>query len=179
MSYPKCITVLLVDDEPSFLSSMQRYLRKEPFRLLTAESGAAALELLKVHDVSIVITDCRMPEMDGLTLLKKIRQEYPHIIPIMLTAVHDLDIAVRAINELGIYKFLLKPVDHESLMNKLRDILAFLDAKNDETIDFQDQLKNRDALLQAFERESPQLSKLDVEELKYFIDKTSYKLILP
>ncbi|MCE6982563.1 response regulator, partial [Pseudomonas frederiksbergensis] len=61
-------SVLLVDDEASILNSLRRLLRSQPYELLLAESGAQALEVLEQRPVSLVISDARMPNMDGATL---------------------------------------------------------------------------------------------------------------
>ena len=62
-------TILLVDDEPRIVSALQRLLRREGYRILTADSGAAALVILNQESVDIILSDLRMPEMDGFAFL--------------------------------------------------------------------------------------------------------------
>ena len=69
--------VLLVDDEESILNSLRRLLRGQPYELLLATSGAQALEIMEQHSIDLVMTDARMPNMDGATLLARIHQLYP------------------------------------------------------------------------------------------------------
>ena len=93
--------ILMVDDEPNVLKSFQRALRKEPYTLLTAQSGDEGLTLLEARDVSLVISDYNMPQMNGLEFLKAVKAQYPHILAIMLTGQAEIHIAVQAINEAG------------------------------------------------------------------------------
>jgi DNA-binding NtrC family response regulator len=116
-------TLLIVDDEPSFLNSVSRILRLEQYRILTADSGSNALELVRNNEISVVVSDYRMPGMDGLSLLRKIRLEQPHAVQIILTAVPDVHIAIEALNELGIFKFLLKPIQFESFKQTIKQAM--------------------------------------------------------
>ncbi len=147
-------TILVVDDEVDFLSSMRRSLRKEPYQVTTSDNGSAALQLLARHEISLVISDYKMPEMDGLILLKKIRLDYPHIITIMLTALSEVDIAMKAINDVGVYKFLMKPVEINSLKVTLRRALESLDLIV-ERDDLLQKIKRRDSVLNELERKHP------------------------
>ncbi|CAN1604016.1 protein of unknown function [Pseudomonas mediterranea] len=94
-------TVLLVDDEESILNSLRRLLRSQPYEILLADSGAKALEILKERPVDLVMTDARMPNMDGATLLAQIRKLYPSTLRILLTGYADVDMMTKAINEGG------------------------------------------------------------------------------
>jgi len=152
--------VLIVDDEIDFLSSINRALRKEPYQVLTAESGKAALRIMKEHDVDLVLSDYMMPEMDGLALIKRIQRDYPHILTIMLTALAELDIAMQAINEVGVYKFILKPVEINSLKITLIRALESLDLMT-EKMELWQKIKTRDAILQELERKHPGITKVE------------------
>jgi len=151
--------VLIVDDEVDFLSSMHRALRKEPYQTLSAENGPKALQVLGKHDVSLVLTDYMMPEMDGLTLIKRIRVDYPHILTIMLTALSQIDIAVKAINEAGVYKFLLKPVEINILRVTLRRTLESLDLMREKE-ELLEKIKTQEAILEELERKHPGITKV-------------------
>lgn len=124
MPVSKAITVLLVDDEANILNSLRRVLRKEPWTLLTAESGEQALELAEQHALDLVISDARMPGMDGATLLAEIQRRQPHCIRILLTGYADISTTVRAINEGRIYRYISKPWDDAELLMTLRQGLA-------------------------------------------------------
>ena len=117
-------TVLLVDDEESILNSLRRLLRSQPYEILLADSGAKALEILKERPVDLVMTDARMPNMDGATLLAQIRKLYPSTLRILLTGYADVDMMTKAINEGQLYRYLSKPWNDEELVQALRQALA-------------------------------------------------------
>jgi len=153
-------TILIVDDEIDFLSSMRRALFKEPYKVLTAENGSQALQILKDKDISLVISDYMMPEMDGLTLIKQIQADYSHVLIIMLTALAEIDIAMQAINDAGVYKFILKPIEIKGLKVTLRRAIESLDLMSERNGLLQ-KTKNRDAILQELERKHPGITRVD------------------
>jgi len=107
--------VLCVDDEPRVVDSLAVQLRKD-FHILTANGGHAALRMLKEGAAPMVIvSDMRMPGMDGATLLKHVKQLYPDVTRILLTGETGRDAAVAAVNEGQIFRFLTKPCSTETL----------------------------------------------------------------
>jgi DNA-binding NtrC family response regulator len=107
--------ILIVDDEPANLRTLERLFR-ESYDVLIAESGAAALELLNHHDVALLITDQRMPEMTGIELLKKTVTLRPRMVRIILTGYTDVDTLVEAINCGEVYRYVTKPWTNEELL---------------------------------------------------------------
>jgi len=108
-------TVLIVDDDENTRFGLGHSLRGRGYKLLFAEGGAAALELLKAEPVDVVISDQNMPGMTGLELLSLARDRFPDTVRIMLTGETALETAVEAINHGEIYRFLQKPVDRAEL----------------------------------------------------------------
>jgi len=108
-------TVLLVDDDHNLLLGLRRTLRKQPYELVTADSGRAALALLARRPVDVIVSDEKMPEMSGTEFLAQARRLYPDTVRLMLTGEATLEAAVRAINEGEIYRFLRKPCDQVEL----------------------------------------------------------------
>lgn len=108
--------VLLVDDEPGVLSALKRLLRPARYQVLTAESGAAALELLASTKVDLIISDMRMPHMSGAEFLAHAQALYPDTMRILLTGYSEIESVVRAINEGGVYRYLNKPWDDQDLL---------------------------------------------------------------
>jgi response regulator RpfG family c-di-GMP phosphodiesterase len=107
--------ILMVDDESSVLAGYQRIFHNE-FEITTAAGGAAALsELAATGPYAIVVSDMRMPEMDGAQLLAKIKVLAPDTVRIMLTGNADIQSAVSAVNEGSIFRFLTKPCNKETL----------------------------------------------------------------
>jgi response regulator RpfG family c-di-GMP phosphodiesterase len=113
-------TILCVDDEKNILAALRRLLRKEPYRLLTAGSAAEGLKILENAHPWVIISDQRMPETDGVTFLKKVRETHPDIIRITLTGYTDVETIKEAVNQGHIFKFLLKPWNDENLILDIR-----------------------------------------------------------
>ncbi len=108
-------TILLVDDEPDIRGALRRSLKDANYEFIEASDGAEALALLRDHDVDAVISDYNMPGMNGLDLLQQIRISQPEVLRLLLTARADVNLAVRALNEGSVHRFLLKPWDHIDL----------------------------------------------------------------
>lgn len=117
-------TILLVDDEPNVTDALKRALRREPYEILTAISGAAALELLERHHADVVISDEQMPGMSGSVFLSAVRKQFPHTIRMILSGQASLEAAVRAINEGEVYRFFLKPCNPTDLAFTVQQALA-------------------------------------------------------
>jgi CheY-like chemotaxis protein len=115
--------ILFVDDEPQLLEGFQRLL-SPAFQIETAVSGAEALAKLKRNGpYAVVVCDMRMPEMDGVRLLTKIRLEFPESVRIMLTGNSDQETAAKAVNEGNVFRFLTKPCDEDLLTRTLNAAL--------------------------------------------------------
>lgn len=117
-------TILLVDDETQVTAALKRAFRREPYEILTATSGAAALELLERIPIQVVISDEQMPGMSGSEFLSRVRKLHPDSVRMILSGQASLDSAVRAINEGEVYRFFLKPCNPTDLMITVRQALA-------------------------------------------------------
>lgn len=122
---PTSARLLLVDDEENILRSLKRVLRKEPYELTTATSGDEAIQLMEERRFDLVISDARMPGMDGPALLATIKKRYPWCIRILLTGYADINSTISAINDGQIYRYISKPWDDDELRLVLRQALAF------------------------------------------------------
>ncbi len=116
-------SVLIVDDEVGVRSALSRVLRRDGYRILTAPSGEAALELLAMHRVQLVIADQRMPGMGGAEFLDAVKRLHPDTVRIILSGYTDLASITEAVNRGAVYKFLTKPWDDEELREQVRDAL--------------------------------------------------------
>jgi signal transduction histidine kinase len=114
--------VLFVDDEEPNLVVFEAVCGDE-FPVLTASSAAAGLELMKEHEIGVVLTDQRMPGMTGIELLEKVEVEYPDAIRLLITAYSDLQAAEDAINRGHVRRYMRKPWEPETLRAELRDAI--------------------------------------------------------
>ena len=109
--------MLLVDDEERFLSTTQKLLSRKGYDILTASSGAEALDILRTHNIHVVILDVKMPGMDGIETLQAIKRNYPLVEVIMLTGHGTIDSAVEGLKS-GATDYLTKPTDVQDLIEK-------------------------------------------------------------
>jgi len=107
------ITILFVDDEPTFLGSILRALRGFPFEVLGAASGDEAIMLMRKRNVDVLVSDIDMPGMTGLELVKIVRREFPTTVRMLLTGAGTMDRTLEAINEGEVHRFFTKPLDYE------------------------------------------------------------------
>lgn len=113
-------TLLCVDDEANIVSALKRLFRPHGYRVLTAQSGADGLCILAQEPVDLVISDMRMPEMDGAQFLEQVRARWPECVRILLTGYADVDSTVAAINKGEIYRYLSKPWNDQEVLLLVR-----------------------------------------------------------
>lgn len=108
-------TLLLVDDEANILSSLKRLFRPFGYRIFTAESGALGLEVMQRETVDLVVSDMRMPEMNGAQFLEKVSAKWPDTVRILLTGYAEISSTIDAINKGQIYRYIAKPWDDNDI----------------------------------------------------------------
>ncbi|HEV3332118.1 MAG TPA: HD domain-containing phosphohydrolase [Bryobacteraceae bacterium] len=114
--------VLLVDDEPDLLAGLSRSLRSERFEISTASSGAQALSMLRANGpFAVIVSDLRMPEMDGITLLQQASENFPDTVRVLFTGQLDMECAIAAVNKGAIFRFILKPCQRIAMALTLND----------------------------------------------------------
>jgi len=116
-------TLLCVDDEPSILSALRRLFRAKGFAVRVAEGGQAGLDMLATESVDLVISDMRMPEMDGVAFLEQVRQRWPDTMRLLLTGYADITSIMGAINRGEIYRYIAKPWDDNDIILIVRGAL--------------------------------------------------------
>jgi len=113
--------VMLVDDEAPFVETMTKRLGKRDLNVISAFSGQEALDTLDQHrNVDVVILDVKMPGMDGIETLKKLKADYPLTEIVMLTAHATVESAIEGMR-FGAFDYLMKPCDMEQLMAKVNE----------------------------------------------------------
>jgi two-component system probable response regulator PhcQ len=120
-------TILIVDDEPNVIAALQRTLFDEPYDIRSATSGKEALDILAGCKAKLVISDERMPGMDGAELLSIIKVRHPETVRIMLTGHASLDAAIKAVNSGEVYRFFVKPWNDIELTIAIRSALEKYD----------------------------------------------------
>ena len=132
-------TILLVDDEVNNLQLLRRTLRHD-YNIMTASNGKEALEIVEHHgkEISLIVSDQKMPEMQGTEFLKQVSDEYPDIIKILLTGHLDVDAIVDSINDCHLYQYIVKPFDPEVLKMTIDGGIQKYNLLNNKTVILKD-----------------------------------------
>ncbi len=117
------IRILCVDDEPNILSSLRRLLRPHGYHVVLANGGREGLEVLAREPVDLVISDMRMPEMNGAEFLQQVRLRWPETIRLLLTGYSEVQSIIEAINQGEIYRYITKPWDENDILLIIRQAL--------------------------------------------------------
>lgn len=117
----KVDAVLFVDDEENILRSIRRAVMDETYISYFASSGAEALKIMEEKKISVIVTDMRMPGMDGLQLLKIVKEKYPDIVKIVLSGFTQLSQVLATVNQADIFNFIAKPWDMETELKYVID----------------------------------------------------------
>jgi response regulator RpfG family c-di-GMP phosphodiesterase len=117
------LTLLFVDDEASILSALRRLFRPVGYRILTAEGGVEALDILGKEEVDLVVSDMRMPNMDGAAFLREVRARWPGVVRLLLTGYSDISSTIDAINHGEIYRYISKPWNDDEILHTVKDAL--------------------------------------------------------
>lgn len=123
--------LLLVDDEENIVSALSRLLRRDGYTILKANSGKVGLELLAQHEVGVIISDQRMPEMTGVEFLSQVKELYPNTVRIVLSGYTELNSVTDAINRGAIYKFLTKPWEDDLLRANIEEAFRFYEMERE------------------------------------------------
>jgi len=116
----KACSVLLVDDEAEFIETLGKRLTRRGLTVHLASSGQEALDTVAANDLDVVVLDVKMPGMDGIEALQKIKDLKPGLEVLMLTAHANVEVAMRGM-ELGAFDYLMKPVELDDLLYKIQD----------------------------------------------------------
>jgi two-component system, probable response regulator PhcQ len=146
--------ILVVDDEPHVTEALKRLLHREPYEVLSASYANEALQILTYESISVVISDEKMPGMQGAEFLAMVYRHFPDTVRIMLTGHANLDLAMRAINEGQIYRFFMKPCNEEEIRYTIRQAIQQKELE-DKSRQLLRKVKKQDFILERLEKENP------------------------
>jgi len=127
-------SILFVDDEKQILKAVNRLFLGSDYSVSLAESGEKALEILDKEDVGLIITDMRMPNMNGYQLLKKVKEKYPLVSRLILSGYADENIVFKALKENLAKSYLFKPWDNQNLLKVIEQIFESEEIINDKKL---------------------------------------------
>ena len=152
--------ILLVDDEPNILRALKRLFRMEHVQILTAQNGIEALEILSKESVQVLITDNVMPEMTGIELIKKVKENSPDTLRIILSGQSDLEAILTAVNEGEVFRFILKPWNDIDLKTTVSLALAHFKLMEDNKR-LLAELREKSRLIDMLRTKHPELFELE------------------
>ncbi len=165
--------VLVVDDEPNVSAALAKALRKQPYKVLGAESPLAALRVLEEQDIQVVISDEMMPGMTGTEFLAEVRKRHPQTVRIMLTGHASAEAAIKAINEGEVYRFFTKPANSAELAATIRQALTQYELAR-KSRRLLNEFRRQTAVLDQLERRHPGISNVDRDDSgAYVVDDTA------
>lgn len=163
-------SVLFVDDEKSILSSLRRLMRPLKLNTYFGNSGAEGLKILEENHIDLIVSDMRMPEMDGAEFLTKAKAMKPDTVRILLTGYADMTSTIEALNNGGIYRYISKPWDDEELKSVIldglkikrleREQVELIELTKKQNEELQDLTKNLEAKVEARTSEIQQTNQM-------------------
>jgi two-component system probable response regulator PhcQ len=151
--------VMLVDDDPTTLATVAAILRGEDYEVVEFSDSLKAADACESKGFDVLITDYKMPGLDGLSLVRRARLVRPDSIRMMLTGVGDYDVARNAINQGEVYRFMTKPVDDLELVVNTRLACEHLSLVR-EVEQLRNGMRARDRLLDHLERTNPGITRV-------------------
>ncbi len=161
-------TILIVDDEEGVRNSLVRVLRSDRYRIFTASNSEEALAKLDEGEVDLVLVDNCMPGMSGIEFLYILKKRQPDTMRLLLTGKADAEIAIKAINEGEVYRFITKPWDPEELRVTVRQALEHHRLKK-ENQNLLQTVKRQAHLLTDLERKYPGITELPRDEEGFYV----------
>jgi two-component system, probable response regulator PhcQ len=159
--------LVLIDDDVNILNALKRVLRSTGWDIVTFSSPLDAIAQLVIDDVDLIMSDYRMPDMDGVVALNTLRDTCPSAVRLLMSGHADLDGVLKAINQAEIYRFVVKPWDDADLIMTLESALKYqaMVQENIRLADLvrsqQDQIQRQQRELQRLEQESPGITHVD------------------
>ena len=156
------LTCLVVDDEESLRDALRRVLERAGYRCMVAASGKEAISVLGRHEISIVLCDIQMPEMDGVALLREIRDHWPNIAVVMVSGVTDVDMAVSCLR-IGALDYILKPFE-------IQEVSARVEQALDKRRLIEENLRYQNHLAELVQLQACRIEELFLEGIQALVD---------
>lgn len=161
------LNVLFVDDETNVLNSIKRATMEEDFNSLFAASGEKALEEFKEHEIAVVVTDMRMPKMNGLELLEAIKEISPNTVRMVLSGYAQMSQVVATVNKVGVFKYITKPWNNENdFIPAIHEAIKYYNLVK-ENEDFQIQIVEKNKLYENMLTKNNNLVKNSLKDINY------------
>lgn len=160
--------ILLVDDESSVLTALGRSLFEEPLEIVTATSAEEALQIMAEGVFKVVVSDERMPGMQGSEFLEQVRERYPETVRIMLTGHATLEAAMNAVNRGEIYRFFSKPWNDLEICFAIRSAIEKFDLE-EENRRLLAAIKYQQLEMKILERRYPGISRVEKDDKGVFV----------
>ncbi|XOZ32886.1 response regulator [Halomonadaceae bacterium KBTZ08] len=163
-------TIAVIDDEPDILNALVRLFRQRDWITVTCDDARKAHSELKHHQLDLIISDYRMPGMDGVSLLNQFKQSHPDALRIVLSGQADLEGVIKAVNDSEVYRFILKPWSNDDLLITLDKALRYKEMALEnrrlaETVRRQQRaLENQKKELDRLESEVPGITQVERDE---------------
>jgi len=154
----KEFTIIYVDDEEQNLISFRASFRRD-YKILTAQSGKEAIDILKENNAHLIITDQRMPEMTGIQFLEKIMSEFPDAIRMILTGFSDIEAIIGAINTGRVFRYITKPWDENDLRMTIENARQLYELQENRKVllsDLQQKVEEQQKTLKLFMKYVPE-----------------------
>jgi DNA-binding NtrC family response regulator len=155
--------ILIVDDEENILSALKRLFRRENYEIHTATSGEEGLAIMDRHEVDLIISDLKMPFMNGVEFLTKAKEKNPGALRIMLTGHADLKSVINAIDQGEVYRFLLKPWNDDDLKMTIKQALDFHFLQKENQV-LAHTVMRQNQIIMELEKENPGISEVKRDE---------------
>ena len=178
-SKPK-YSILYIDDEEHNLISFKSTFRRD-YNIHVATSGQVGLEIMKQHEIHLVITDQRMPEMTGIEFLEQIQPHYPDCIRMIMTGFTDMDAIIQAINKGNIYRYIAKPWSREELKITIDSAFEVYNLKTQNKILIKDLKEANQNLEQKVEERTRQIEQqsMNITDSIHYASRIQKALMLP
>jgi len=150
--------VLFVDDEVNILNAIKRSVIYEDFSAMFTLSGEKALELIKTNEISVIVTDMKMPGINGFELLKKVKEISPNTVRLVLSGYNQLSQILATVNRIGVFKYITKPWDDElDFLPSIREAVSYYNLRLEnelmkkaiekKNVEYEELFKTKDALI--------------------------------